>query len=313
MRYFMGIDGGATKTKAVIINESSQIVAAVIGGPVNYHQGGEKKTKKNLEEVTNNALISARLTINNLSFVVIGLAGFDTRIDKDNLTRLAQDSFGGGLKEKMEVVSDVEIAFKSCIDIDYGIVIISGTGANCFGKGKNGEMAWAGDWGWLLGDQSSGFALGLGALKRTIRDFDGRGEKTVLTKLVLKRLNMKEASELVHWVYKKDIPVAEVAGLAPLVFQAYKMNDLVAQSLVNKTVAEMAISIETVAKKVHLVSEEFTIGLVGGVFKEKIVVELLDKRIQQVLLKAMLVLPKMEPALAAAYMGQELAETVLSK
>lgn len=305
MGYFLGIDGGATKTEGVIIDENEKIIAHTFGGPVNYHQDGEGETAKNLEETIGDALAQANLKIEDISFAVLGLAGLDTPDDKKILNRLAQDLLNGGLKERVKVVSDVETAFASCITKDYGIVLISGTGANCFGRGKKGKIAWAGNWGWLLGDQGSGFALGLAALQMVMRDFDGRGEKTVLTKLILDKLCLKQALEINNWIYQKEVPVAEIASLAPLVFEAYKKGDKIAQSLVNKLVVEMVISLKTVARKTDLVDEEFEIGLVGGIFKEEIAVELLKDRVKQSLPKGKIVLAEMEPAMAAAIMAKK--------
>ena len=304
MKYFLGLDGGATKTEGVIIDEQEKLVAHIIGGPVNYHQGGEEETKHNLEKVIEESLVQANLKIEEISFAVLGLAGRDTKKDEKILDEIARHLFNGSFREKIEVVSDVEIAYKATITRDYGIVLISGTGANCFAKGKNGQVAWAGDWGWLLGDQGSGFALGLGALKRVMREFDGRGPATSLTRLILAKLGLGQASDLSHWVYQKEIPIKDIAGLAPLVFEAYKRGDKVAQNLVNKLVVEMVISLEVVAKKTNLLREKFEIGLVGGVFKEKLVVELFKERIKQTLPKAKLVLSGMEPALVAAIMAK---------
>ncbi len=306
MKYFLGLDGGATKTEVTIINGEEKKISGAIGGPANYHQGGERETEKNLEETIKDALSQAGLSTKDIKYSVLGLAGFDAESDRKILNELANKLIDGELINRVKVVSDVEIAFASCIDKDFGITIISGTGANCFGKGKNGEVWWSGDGGWLLGDQASGFALGLGALKRIIRENDGRGEKTVLTSLILEELSLNQPTDLIKWTYGKEIPIKEIAGLSPLVFKAYKADDKVAQALVGKTIIEMVISIETVAKKVNLVNEEFEIGIVGGVFNEKIAVELLKTRVGQSLPKAKLVLPKMRPAMAAALMAKML-------
>lgn len=305
MNYFLGIDGGASKTEGVIIDEQEKLVVHIIGGPVNYHQGGEEQTAQNLEKVIKDALSQANFKMGDIAFAVLGVAGRDTKEDEIILDKLAQNLLDGSFKNKVKVVSDVEIAFASSVSHDYGIVLISGTGANCFAKGKNGKVAWAGNWGWFLGDQGSGFALGLGALQAVMRDFDSRGEKTILSELILNNLHLDRADQLGHWVYRKEIPVKEIAGLAPLVFEAHKKQDKVAQDLVNKLVAEMTLSIKTVVAKTSLVSEEFEIGLVGGIFKEELVIKLLEQKIKQVAPKARIVLPKMEPAMAAAILAKK--------
>ncbi len=305
MKYFLGVDGGATKTEAVIIDEQEKILGRALGGPVNYHEGGEELTKKNIEETIKDCLHEAKTDTADVSFAILGLAGKDTREDELKLAGIAKNLLDSSFADKVKVVSDVEIAYQSCIDKDYGIVIIAGTGANCFGKGKNGELAWAGDWGYLLGDQGSGFALGLGALKRVMREFDGRGVATTLTGLIIEKLSLNSPFDLVGFTYQAPVPVKEIAGLAPLVFSASEQGDKTAQDLVNKLIIEMVLSVQAVARKTNLTNEEFELGLVGGLFKENLVIKLLEREIKKILPQAKIVLPKMEPAMAAAKMAKE--------
>ncbi len=306
MKYFLGVDGGATKTEAIIIDEQEKVLAQALGGPVNYHQGGEEETRKNLQETIEDALSQVKLKTEEINSAVLGLAGRDTKEDEVILDKMGASLFNSEIAGRVKVVSDVEIAFNSCISKNYGIVMIAGTGANCFGKGKTGQVAWAGDWGWLIGDQSSGFALGLGALKRIMRDFDGRGEKTILKDLILGSLNLSRADELPRWIYREKIPIKEIAALAPLVFAAFKKGDKVAKELINKTVSETYLSISTVAKKTDLVKEEFEIGLVGGIFNEPLMIKLLEEKIKESLPKAKLILCQMRPAMAAAKMAKQI-------
>lgn len=303
MRYFLGIDGGATKVETIIIDEQQKLVTSALGEPVNYHQGGQKQTKQNLEGVIKKILTTTNLKIEDIAFAVLGLAGMDTEEDERTLNRLAQNLLAGSLEKKVKVVSDVEIAFAASVTKDYGEVLISGTGANCFGKGKKGQVARAGNWGYLLGDQASGFALGLGALERIMRALDGRGEKTVLTKLILDELQLERSNQLARWIYQKEVPVKEIAHLAPLVFKAYNQEDRVAQELIKKLISEMVLNIKTVAIKTGLIGEKFEIGLVGGIFKEKLVVRLLNRELGKIMPRTKLVLPKISPSMAAAIMA----------
>ncbi len=305
MKYFLGVDGGATKTEAVIIDEQEKILGRAFGDSVNRHEIGVEQMKKNIEGTIKNALSQAKIDIDEVGFTVLGLAGKDTREDELTLTEIADLLMEGSLADKVKVLSDVEIAYKSCIDQDYGIVIIAGTGSNCFGQGKNEEVAWAGDWGYLLGDQGSGFALGLGALKRVMREFDGRGVATALTQMVLEKLALTDPLDLVGFAYQTPVPVKEIASLAPLVFSASEQGDKTAQDLVNKLIIEMVLSVQAVARKTNLTDEEFELGLVGGIFKENLVIKLLEREIKKILPKAKIVLPGIAPAMAAAKMAKE--------
>ncbi|MFH0863526.1 MAG: BadF/BadG/BcrA/BcrD ATPase family protein [Candidatus Gottesmanbacteria bacterium] len=303
VNYFLGIDGGASKTEAIIINENGELVAEGLGGPVNYHQGGEKQMINNLQEVIDQVLVLSKLQISDIAFAVFGLAGCDSDQERSYLNNLLNTISDHGLSSRLKVFNDSEIAFISCMSREYGIVIISGTGANCFGKGKNGKTWWAGDGGWFF-DQASGFATGHIALQSMILEKDGRGEKTILTNLILEQLKLSRVDELSSLVYQKQMPVKTIASLAPLVFETYKKGDSVARKIVDKIIYEMVLSISTVAKKIDLINEEFEIGLVGGVFNEELVVKLLQDKIKQILPKAILVKPKMKPAMAGALMAR---------
>lgn len=305
MKYFLGLDGGASKTEAIIINENGEQAVKVYWGPLNYHQlETEQAVHQNLETIIKMALLQSDLPLEDLGFAVFGFAGKDTPEDEANLKRITESIFGGYFKDKLQIASDVEIAYHACLNTPYGLVLIAGTGANCFGKGKDKITARAGDWGYLLGDQGSGFALGLNALRAIMRAYDGRGEKTMLTELILDQHSLPSPPSLVDWIYKRTTPVKEIAGLAPSVFAAYNKNDQVAQRLVDKLIGEMVLSVKSVAQRVNLEKEEFEIGLVGGLFNEKQVINLLEKEIIKVLPKAKLVLAKMEPAMAAAHLAR---------
>ena len=124
-------------------------------------------------------------------------------------------------------------------------------------------------------------------------------------KLILEKLGLAKTSQLVDWVYFKKDQVKEVADLAHLVFMACGHEDKVAQKLVKDLIGEMILSIKTVVNKVGLINEAFEIGLVGGVFKEKIAVDLLENEIGKVFPKAKVVLAQKEPALAAALLAKK--------
>lgn len=301
-KFFLGVDGGGTKTRAVIIDDKEKVLGRGEAGSTNYNNVGTEKVKENLDGAIKKALSHAG--VGTPCYGVLGLAGCDTKKDKEALTLLVRETFLGQiLKEEFMVLNDTVIGLYSGTK-PPGVIIVAGTGCNVYGQDKGGREAWAGDWGFLLGDQGGAFRMGLSALETAVKSFDGRIEKSLLEDLVFKKFG--SIQKLSDWVYKKPVEVEKIASVAPLVEKAVQRKDAAACEILKKTAFELSLGVNAVVKRLSFFNESFEIVLIGSVFTIKIILlEELRRRVFQFAPKAKFVFPKIEPAIAAALLARE--------
>jgi N-acetylglucosamine kinase-like BadF-type ATPase len=159
--------------------------------------------------------------------------------------------------------SDFEIALVGANGGRHGVLILAGTGSVAFGINAEGEAAQVGGWGYLLGDEGSGYLIGLKALQAVVRAADGRESPTALTEAMLQTLGMTSAQELIQWVYTPG-RTREVAQLAPLVLDA--SDDPAALAIITEAVAELTLMAHTVVRRLKIESPAYAFA--GGLLTE---------------------------------------------
>src|SRR5439155_26556427 len=139
-----------------------------------------------------------------------------------------------GFKARTLVVNDALVALVAGAGAGAGVVIVAGTGSIAYGHDGSGHAARAGGWGYLLGDEGSGFWIGRRALAAVVRQADGRGPVTQLTGLILDRMGITRPGDLIHETYYRDLKRQAIAALAPLVQQAHAAGDAVADHILQR-------------------------------------------------------------------------------
>lgn len=286
-KYFLGVDGGATKTTAVITNKDGKMVFEAKGKGSNYKVLGLDAIENNLYSLVSRCLKKVK----KISCACFGLASIDSYKDKKIVySKIKNGKIGRLLKCPILLVNDVEIILPS-INAENGVAVIAGTGSNFFAK--NGDKkAFASGLDYILTDEGSAFDIGQKILKAAIRSADRRGKKTVLENMVLKKAKIKNIRELKDVIYVKDLK-SVVAKFAPLAEVGMKKGDKIAKDILVSSVNEYIAGINAVAKRVGL-KNDFKIAIVGSVFNSKFLLEKLKKA-----MKNKIVFVK-KPALGAA-------------
>ncbi len=271
-RYYLGIDAGGTKTVAWIVNENGEKLGEGRAEGANPHN-------MELEEALGNmgaAVLAAKAegekkisaAIEEFAGGCIGLAGLDTQADR---VRVVSGLKVGMLKKLCKsglvLVNDGLVCLRSGIDKNMGVSFITGTGSNVYGINGEGREAWAGNWGFLLGDQGSGFAMGLNLLRQAVKEYDGRAEVTILTEKLLDYLNLAGFADLVRWAYRDPLPIRDIAGLTKM-FNDPEVADLPMVDLViEEAVEAQQDAYRSVVNQLGLKGQEFTVVLGGGLMK----------------------------------------------
>jgi len=234
VRFVIGVDGGGTRTRAVIVDERGlELARAEAAGAVVTARSPEAAAAAVTEAVRG----AAERACVKLPAAVLwaGLSGAGHEAARLAVTNLLERA---ELAKRVRVGTDVNAAFQAAFPEGPGILLISGTGSIAWARTPEGEIGRAGGWGQQLGDEGSGYALGLGAVRAVVRAEDGREDATVMRDDVLRALALSDPSELIPWA--AGASKAEVAGLVPIVVRAAANGDPAASGLIDEAVRELA-------------------------------------------------------------------------
>src|SRR5579871_4195717 len=188
--YFLGIEGGGTRSVALLADARGRIVQRIESGPLNLALLSDSVVSKRLRGIKN------RLT-HSPSSLALCLAGCRTATDQFRLRNIASRVWP---RLSSHIGSDLESGFAAAFGAKgTGILVISGTGSCVYGK--NGEqVARAGGWGHLLGDHGSGYWIASTGLRAAIREYDRHGRVNKRLARVLRRLCLNSPDQLVGWI-----------------------------------------------------------------------------------------------------------------
>src|SRR5258706_2415013 len=256
MNYIIGVDGGGTKTLALLADINGHVLARGVSGPSNYNAVRFETACLALKS----AITEARKDHpGEISALCLGLAGAGRQEDIERVQFWAVEKFPG---TAVKIVNDAEILLATGSPTGAAIAMVCGTGSIVYGRTVKGELIRAGGWGYLFGDEGSGYVIGTSALRAVIQAYDGRGPLTLLTELVLDRRGLSSPPELVHSIYRSESPRSEVASLADLVEQAASQGDEVAVAILDEAAKELGRTVAVVYSKLSVSKPQLM--LTGG-------------------------------------------------
>jgi len=278
--FALGIEGGGTRTTALLANHSGEIIQRREFGPLNL-------------KLSSNALILGRLRRIRSSIddqptaIALCLAGCRTETDRDRLRSLARNIWPRA--QRVFIGSDLDSGFAAAFGMNgTGILVISGTGSCVCGRAGT-RTACAGGWGHLLGDHGSGYWIALTGLRMTIRSYDRNGKIDSRLRKTLGRLCLNSPEQLVDWVTSasKD----EIAALADIFLHRNK-------ALLLQAASFLAMDCVAVAQQLRLDSP--VVALAGGVLRNhRPLRNWVTHRIRAALPKAKVVIAPKETATGA--------------
>ena len=267
----VGVDGGGTALRALTTDASGVELAR-------YEVPGASVTVGSLAQAAKavrSAVIGACARAGGelpVDALWAGLAGAGTEPVRAALERaLATDRGhgldaaghgGAGLARRAAVGTDVEAAFRDAFPSGAGILLLAGTGSIAWGRGEDGREGRAGGWGWRLGDEGSGYALALSALRRVARSADGRAPPTELTRLLLARRRFARPEELIAWASAAG--ATEIAALAPDVHAAAARGDLAAKEILKRAASALLLHVVALVERLGPWRTPPTVAFGGG-------------------------------------------------
>ena len=261
--YVVGVDGGASKTLALVGTTDGVIVGRGETGPSNYHNVGPTVAGKAIKNAVLQAKDDAGLNGIIPKTAVVALAAVDSSRDRHVASRFVRRT---GISKASFVIHDSVAALYAATQGKPGIIVISGTGCVAAGINESGRYARVGGWGCLVDDEGSAYDVGRKALTAAFRSADGRAERTKLTGILKRRFKTHALGDILNTIYTKGWDVEKIASLAPLVSTAANSDTLCRDILkhAGTSLAELAV---TAAKRLRMQNSEFPLAIVGGNFK----------------------------------------------
>jgi len=262
MIYALGVDGGGSKTLAVVVDASGNECGRGLAGSSNYAAVGISQAMYAIRSALEEAVQMAGCTLP-LQAAWLGLAGIDRSGDYDILFPHLQC-----IAKIVHLTNDAELVL-SGLPEGVGIALIAGTGSIALGRDRHGTIVRAGGWGHIVGDEGSGYDLGRHCLQAVAKAADGRGQWTALVEHVLSHWDLNSASDIIGRVYP-DCDKATIASLSTLVFMAARDGDEVASSIVKDAAYELALAAMAVKIKLNFPGEQVALALGGGLLLHEI-------------------------------------------
>ena len=258
MNYYLGIDGGGSKTKAVLTDAKGTVAATAEGNGINFNAIGMEKARENLKDVIDRLTGSFPAQI---SAAVIGCAALSGRADAQ-----ITDALCSGIVPCSRVLldSDVFIAQQAIPGEGPKAIAICGTGSMASVLYPDGRRACAGGWGHLLGDEGSGYAIAVEAVKAALKASEGAGPQTALTEALLSFFHLRNISDIINYFYSPAVSRDRIASFAPAVFACAGTGDAVAEKIITTQAEAFA---HTVSPLLRELPNGTPLYVWGGIFQ----------------------------------------------
>lgn len=306
----LGIDGGGTKTVAWLARRSDTDTARVIGrgtaGGANPQAVGSDQALDNLNQAVDAACADADAPSGPFAAAVLALAGSDRDDVRRMLIRWADDR---RLAHCFLVVHDAEPVLAAGTPDGWGVALIAGTGSLAFGRTDDGRTARSGGWGYLFGDEGSGYAVALAGLRSVAQWADDRAPDTQLVDGFLERLGLERPEQLVTAIHQSTDPRATIASLANIVTRKAEEGDEVAGGILDRAGRELAAMVAAVAGKLDLQNNRFPLALAGGLLtRSAMLTERLSWHLASLALKAEPIASVPDPVFGAVKLARLTAD-----
>jgi len=268
----LAVDGGGTKTQALVTDLQGKVLARGLGPSSNLHNVGFEPGYAAITTAVEGALVNvlgpqalgkgSGWRGANIAAACFGLAGVDAPEDEVKVSRWVREQTA---ITRFRVVNDSELILAGGTPDGWGVALISGTGSVALGRSADGRTLRVGGWGQMLGDEGSGYDIAMRAMRRATQAADGRAEGKALMDAILRHWSLREATALIHHVHGPTMTPSDIAGLASVVLDLAAKGDAPAQSVIDEAARDLALHVDTIVTKLHLAKPP--LALAGGMLR----------------------------------------------
>jgi N-acetylglucosamine kinase-like BadF-type ATPase len=263
--YYLGIDGGGTKTTCAVGDES-HLLATATAGPSNIVRVGESQARQSLQQSVRQACAAAGIVPAQVAHTCVGGSG----AARPEFAEIVRGFLSEILPSPIAVVGDMQIALEAAFDTGPGVVVIAGTGSIAYGRDRQGRTARAGGWGFAIGDEGSAHWIGRSAVSAVLRAADLTGENSrdcapsSFSWALCKAWGVTSLSDLARAA--NSIPPPDFAALFPAVASS---SDASATKVLSNAGQELAQSAAVVVRRLFTEDQNacVPVAMTGGVFR----------------------------------------------
>ncbi len=263
MAFFLGIDGGGTKTRCVVGDEKSELGVGTSSSS-KVQRVGEACARDALAGAVNEACVQAGISPRQIVRTCAGITG----AARPEIADVMRDLVASVVAGQIEIIGDIEIAFEDAFGSGSGVMLIAGTGSIAFGRDSKGETARAGGWGYPISDEGSGQWIGAEAVRQALRARD-RGHLGQLLNGLIEKLGASSFEDFI--VALNANPAVDLATLFPVVLAASDQGDSVAAEILARAGSELAGMAGTVIERLFR-EQSIAVATHGGVFTSSAIV-----------------------------------------
>lgn len=266
MKYFIGIDGGGTKTAFLLSGIEGKPFASRLCGGCSYQTLGVEATVRLLHGEVRQLLKENKIAWEDCAGCAVGLPCYGENAEID--AWIAADLRKAFDPIPLYVVNDVEVGWAGSLACGEGIHVVAGTGSIAFGKGKGGQSARCGGWNEFYGDEGSCYWIGRQAMSLFSKEADGRAPRGAMYEIVRKELGLLDDFYFTTVIQEEWAPFREkVAAFQTFAFRAAEQGDAAAAALYADAARELGQMVQSILNRVHFSKTPVTVSYSGGLFK----------------------------------------------
>lgn len=302
--YYIGIDGGGTKTTFTLINENGIKINEYKTGTTHYAQIGFDGMENVLKEGVSLLISKYEISRDSIGAIFLGLPGYgEIKSVKLKIEELVGRIFND---IKYEIGNDVEVGLAGSLAGKEGINIVSGTGSIALGKDLTGKFARCGGWGDYIGDEGSAHWIGKKTLEMFSKEADSRIERGDLYYNIREKLSLNDDFDIIDYALNKaQKDRGKIAEFSSLCYESAVQGDKNAIKVFEDAAYELSLLVKMIVNKLHF-EGEILVSYSGGVFKSgDMILSPLNKELSQYNVK--LIEPILEPGEGACLLAYKLA------
>ncbi len=305
-RVFLGVDGGSSGTRALIVDDLGRALGLGFGGNANHASIGYDTAASHVMEAAEQAASTAGIDLWKVERAHLAVAGDDVEDDHYSLTAELKACLGD---VPFDLTNDVWAGLRAGSIDGCGIAVNCGSGAGGVGKNAAGAALMIPDLGYIFGDSGGGMQIGVDAVRAVIRAWDGRGCPTALTEAVLALAGQPSTEALYLAVYRGAVDRSRIRQCTRLVFMLARQGDEVAVEILRRIGDEFGVTACAIARRLGMESDGFDFVLAGGSIRtlSSPLVEAAVRRLRSVAADCRPTLPKLMPVAGAALLAMEAA------
>jgi len=311
VKFHIGVDGGGTKTQAVIIDAQGTVLAQHIAGATNIQIVGCERASELIFSLIEKCRRSVRCGYQQIDTIGCGLAGVGRPLDQRRMrTALRSYAASKGVRlNKIVIESDARAALEGAFRGGSGIILIAGTGSIAFAKDCSGGIVRAGGWGRYLDDEGSGYFIGKKAIRALAHVIDKTGPATQLVESLAESFGLKDHATIIESIYRKNF---DIASVAPLVLRGAENKDPVCLAIIEEAALALCGYVSVLAQKIGGRGKggEIPLVLIGGLIAhDSVLAKAVSKYITENIRRVAIVEPAGTPAQGAALLAMLHKET----